>query len=253
MARWAYAPLVSRRSGGTVDAAVSKTVGSYIPCRFESGLRHHETIEMTRSMSVAKVRFQNNEFDSFHEATCAALFNKYGWRWEQQKHPLGGWLPDFVLKGDTTVYVECKGALEWDDVPSFPDLTRYEDAIEGTRSEVLLIPRSPRQVQRRPGQAQDPKGFKVNTLGFLYDGEKWSYAELGRWTGRVGFCHSANSWKDRMSGEDTNTSFGDGRAPDIKVDWLSAQNIARGKRVSFFQGFISSDVETWESSEGSVG
>ena len=29
------------RSGGTVDAAVSKTVGSYIPCEFDSHLRHH--------------------------------------------------------------------------------------------------------------------------------------------------------------------------------------------------------------------
>ena len=28
------------RSGGMVDAAVSKTVGGYSPCRFESGLRH---------------------------------------------------------------------------------------------------------------------------------------------------------------------------------------------------------------------
>ncbi len=41
MAWWACAPLALCRSGGTVDAAVSKTVGSYIPCRFESGLRHH--------------------------------------------------------------------------------------------------------------------------------------------------------------------------------------------------------------------
>ena len=30
-----------RRSGGMVDAAVSKTVGGQPPCRFESDLRHH--------------------------------------------------------------------------------------------------------------------------------------------------------------------------------------------------------------------
>ena len=28
------------RSGGMVDAAVSKTVGGQLPCRFESDLRH---------------------------------------------------------------------------------------------------------------------------------------------------------------------------------------------------------------------
>ena len=200
-------------------------------------------------MNVGKVQFQNNEFDSLHEATCAALFSKYGWQWEQPKYPLGGWRPDFVLKGDTTVYVECKGGLEWEDIPHFPELARYENAVEGTSSEVLLIPGSPRKVQRPSRQAQERKGFDTSVLGFLYDREKWSYAELGRWSGRVGFCHSANSWKDRISGEDTDKSFGDGGTPDIDMDWRYAQNIVRGKRVSFFQGFINSEVEMWESPE----
>ena len=188
---------------------------------------------------MGKVRYQNNEFDSLHEATCAALFNRYGWRWEQPRHPLGGWLPDFELKGHTTVYVECKGGLKWKDISSFPELVRYEDAVAGTSSEALLIPDSPRKVPRS-------SQFEASILGFLFDGEKWSYAELGRWSGKVGFCHSAGRWEDRMSGESSNTSFGDGNPPDINVDWLSAESIARGKRVSFFQGFVTSDVETWD-------
>jgi hypothetical protein len=32
----------TRRSGGKVDATVSKTVGGQPPCRFESDLRHHD-------------------------------------------------------------------------------------------------------------------------------------------------------------------------------------------------------------------
>ena len=57
-----------RRSGGTVDAAVSKTVGVRAPCRFESGLRHHpsaglrtgplrdwgHTLSMPGSVAVAR-------------------------------------------------------------------------------------------------------------------------------------------------------------------------------------------------------
>ncbi len=195
-------------------------------------------------MNTEKIRFQNNEFDTFHEATCAALFNRYGWRWEQAKHPLGGWRPDFVLRGDTTVYVECKGGLKWDAVPRFPELVKYEDAIHGTPQEVLLIPDTPRRVQ-------NPRGYDTSVLGFLYDGEKWSYAELGRWSGKVGFCHSANNWRDRISGANTNTSWGDGQSPDIDVDWRSAEGMVRGKRVSFFQGFNNSGVEPWESSEDS--
>ena len=195
-------------------------------------------------MNKGKTRFQNKDFDSFHEAVCAALFAKYGWPWDKPSGPLRGWLPDLVLKGDTTVYVECKGGLKWEDVPRFPELARYEDAIDRTSAEVLLIPKAPRRVQ-------NPRGYDTSVLGFLYDGDKWSYAELGRWSGKVGFCHNANSWRDRMSGEDVDKSSGDGQSPDINTDWLAAENIARGKRVSFFQGFINSNVETWESSKGS--
>ena len=56
---------------------------------------------------MIKVTFQDKEFEfaTLHEATCAALFTRYGWRWEKPAHsvggwlPGGGWLPDFVLKG----------------------------------------------------------------------------------------------------------------------------------------------------------
>ena len=197
---------------------------------------------MSTGLNGGKVRFQNNEFDSFDEATCAALFTKYGWQWEQPRRSLNGWRPDFTLKGATTVYVECKGSLNWEDVSRFPELIRYEDGVDGNTGEVLLIPESPRQVQ-------NPRGYDVSVLGFLYGREKWSYAEIGRWSGRIGFCHSANSWRDRISGEDVGKSSGDGRFPDVSADWQLAQHIARGKRVSLFQGFNNSETVTWESSE----
>ena len=191
---------------------------------------------------MPKVTFQNNEFDTFHEAACAALFNRYGWRWEKPQHPLGGWLPDFLLKGDTSVFVECKSNLKWEDVPRFPELTRYEDAVRGMSAEVLLIPNTPRR-------RQNDRGYWDSVLGFLYDGNMWSYAELGRWSGRVGFSHSANSWKDRMSGVVVQKSMGDGQKPDIEVDWRSAEQMVKGKRVSFFKGSANAEIEEWVSSE----
>ena len=36
-----------------VDAAVSKTVGSYVPCEFDSHLRHHFMDAMGPAMSAA--------------------------------------------------------------------------------------------------------------------------------------------------------------------------------------------------------
>ena len=191
---------------------------------------------------MEKVKFQGYEFDSTHEATCAALFNKYGWKWEQLSNSLPGWLPDFRLRGNVDVYVECKGGLKWEDVKNFK-LSQYEDAVSRLSAEVLLIPSAPQRVK-------NPRGYETSMLGFLFDGHMWSYAELGRWSGNVGFCHSGSSWKDRISGEDVRaSSSGDGRPPDIERDWLVAESwVKRNKGISFFKGFISADVEAWETS-----
>ena len=45
----------ARRSGGMVDAAVSKTVGGQPPCRFESDLRHHGFKNLNGSPQKSKV------------------------------------------------------------------------------------------------------------------------------------------------------------------------------------------------------
>ncbi len=185
------------------------------------------------------VHFLNTDFHTEHEAICAALFKKYGWEWERNKHPKEGWQPDFLLKGHTQVWVECKGGLKWDDVSDFPEYHRYQDAVSGSSDEVLLIPESPKIMK-------NPKGYDVNILGLLYDGQLWSYAELGRWSGKVGFCHSAHSWRDRMSGEDVDKSSGDGRSPNIENDWRAATQNVKGKKVTFFQGFVNSPVEEWD-------
>ena len=191
---------------------------------------------------MTKVRFNNNEFDTEHEAICSALFKMYGWKWERPKHSLDGWLPDLLLRGNTHVWVECKGGLKWSEVSTLPDLHRCEDAVRGTEQEVLLIPESPRTIKK-------PNGYTVNVLGFLYDGELWSHAELGKWAGKVGFCHSANSWKDRMSGEIVkNSSSGDGTPPSIEIGWRSATQNVRGKPKSYFKGFGDSKVEEWGAS-----
>ena len=191
---------------------------------------------------MKKVHYKDKEFDTEHEAICSALFDKYGWRWERPKHAFSGWLPDFLLRGDTDVLVECKGGLEWDDVKdSVKELQRYEDAVNETKYEVLLIPKSPKKLKKR-------NGYDVSALGYLYDGEMWSLAELGRWSGRVGFCHSGNSWKDRISGNDVKLSSGDGQRPDAELDWHSATQVYKGKRMSYFKESTDSEIEEWDTS-----
>jgi hypothetical protein len=189
---------------------------------------------------MPKVTFQNNKFDTEHEAACAALFNRYGWRWERPRHPFGGWVPDFVLKGNTSVYVECKAGLKWDHVQSH-DLTKYEDAVSGSSDEVLLIPYAPKVMEIA-------KGYRDSVLGLLFDGNMWGYAELGVWSERVGFCHKANSWRDRMSGENVPNSVGDGSKPNVDLDWRAAQLDVQGKRKSFFKASVNAEIEEWEPS-----
>ena len=192
---------------------------------------------------MEKVHFKDKEFDTEHEGICSALFDKYGWKWERPERSFGGWRPDFLLRGDTDVLVECKGGLEWDAVRDFvKELQRYEDAVrEHPQYEVLLIPKSPRNLKNR-------NGYDVSALGYLYDGEMWSVAELGRWSGRVGFCHSGNSWKDRMSGHNEKLSSGDGQRPNAELDWRSATQIYKGKRVSYFKEFTDSGIQEWDTS-----
>ena len=190
---------------------------------------------------MQRVIYNNVEFETEHEAVCSALFTNYRWKWERPRSALSGRLPDFRLNGNTVVYVECKGGLGWDDVRTFKELQRYEDAVSGTNYEVLLIPKSPVKLKNR-------KGYVFSTLGYLYDKEVWSYAELGRWSGSVGFCHSANAWRDRMSGQSTNLSSGDGHRVDVELDWRHATDVFKGKRVSYFKASTDSQVEEWDTS-----
>ena len=192
---------------------------------------------------MEKVRFNNNEFDSGHEAICSALFDRYKWKWVRPQRSYRGWRPDFILKGKTEVLVECKGRLEWDKVNEFQELPRYQDAVSSTDCEVLLIPESPQKVTKR-------NGYEISAIGYLLYGGVWSYAELGRWSGKVGFSHTARSWKDRISGEDVKHSSGDGKPPDIELDWYSATQVYRGKRVSYFQESSVSEIEYWDTSGG---
>ena len=187
---------------------------------------------------MAKAEYKNIEVDSFHEAICAVLFDRYDWNWEKPRKGLKGWFPDFRLKGETHIYIECKGNVKWDDVRALP-LSKYEDAVRGYPYEVLIIPETPRREE-------NARGYMNSFLGYLYDGYTWSYAALGRWSGKVGFCHNASSWKDRMSGQNIQGALGDGQEPDIDRDWRSARYAANGKRVSFFKRDVDSELEEWE-------
>ena len=51
-----------------------------------------------------------------------------------------------------------------------------------------------------------------------------------------------------MSGENVQGLMGDGQRPDIEIDWRSAKQTVKGKRVAYFKPAVDSDVEEWEPS-----
>ena len=53
-----------RRSGGMVDATVSKTVGGQLPCRFESDLRH-QRLKIQAGISAGLCSGSTEDFGSF--------------------------------------------------------------------------------------------------------------------------------------------------------------------------------------------
>jgi hypothetical protein len=71
-------------------------------------------------------RYRGIMFRSRLEATWAAFFDQLQWPWEYEPFELNGWLPDFVIKGETKdVLVEVKPTTT-------PDLDTLEKITRAT-------------------------------------------------------------------------------------------------------------------------
>ena len=51
-----------------------------------------------------------------------------------------------------------------------------------------------------------------------------------------------------MSGENVQGAMGNGQKPEIEVDWRTALQTIRGKRVSHFKPSAVAEIEEWEPS-----
>ena len=190
---------------------------------------------------MTKTTYHGKEYDSFHEAHVKALFDRLHIGAEKEDIAYRGWKPDLVIRGNTTVLVECKGEWSRASIKSH-SLFKYEDAVAGSANEVLL-------VVDEPWIARNKRGYADSYLGFLYYRGVWSPAKVGIWHDGVGFSHARN-WKDRISGEKTESSTGVDHYLDIMNDWdIAKQMVRQGKRMSMFQADWGKDVEYWTPEE----
>ena len=190
---------------------------------------------------MTRTIYNGKEYDSFHEARVKALFDRLHIVAEKEDVAYRGWKPDLVIRGDTTVLVECKGDWSRTSIRSH-SLFRYEDAVAGSANEVLL-------VVEAPWTDRNARGYADSYLGFLYYRGVWSPAKVGIWHDGMGFSHARN-WRDRISGEKLESSTGVDHYLDIMQDWgIAEQMVRQRKRMSMFQADWGKDVEYWAPEE----
>jgi len=189
-------------------------------------------------MTIAAIPtvFNGVQYRSRLEATWAAFFTDLDWPFEYEPFDLDGWIPDFVLRGDTTVLVEVKPIVE------FCDVTAAEMSVPDPTWELLLVGVGPRVLdgycdQGALGWLTEFYGDAVSADGTEYD-RWWDDACFGRWHGTesekknprglFGFCHATGSYRDRITGCYDGGSTG-GDVDVLMAAWAKAKNAVQWK------------------------
>lgn len=148
-------------------------------------------------------KHKGRQFRSRLEARWGAFFDRLGWPYEYEPFDLNGWIPDFLILGATPVLVEVKP------VYVFPRFVADEIKVSGIPDdhEALILGCTIPVKSYGNSEYVNPSSF-----GWLFECEYgWADAVFGRWeacNGRIGFCHSAGQFVDRISGEYDGGSYG---------------------------------------------
>ena len=190
------------------------------------------------SIPAIPTMYRGIQFRSRLEARWAAFFDVLGWHWEYEPAEFRGWIPDFLLfgqsrEGPEPVYVEVKPliALDW-------ALTEELDR-SGCTDEILIV-----------GQTilhDDAQGFRSDGryVGWLGEASEdmddkshwWERAPFGIWEPQdgkpqcFGFCHESGSFHDRITGKYDGGCWGGlgYDSQDIDRLWAQATNETQWK------------------------
>lgn len=121
---------------------------------------------MTQTIAAIPTTYRGHAFRSRLEAKWAALFDLIGWKWTYEPFDTGGWIPDFLISGDTPFLVEVG-----------PCVTAAEYIAKGSKARAAYPP-----VETLYGEPGDGVWLSVPERWTLVVGADATYAEP-RWLG----------------------------------------------------------------------
>ena len=171
---------------------------------------------MRYTIAAKKTKYRDYVFRSRLEAKWAAMFDLLGWQWDYEPIDFNGWIPDFAIYGNRTVYVEVKPTVQ------FVSDVALKIGSSGCFDDVLI-------VGQRPiiGWLCDSPVIgwiserACNGLG------SWGDAFLAKWgtpANAIGFAHSFLSYQDRISGAYNGDNFYSVDKECIQKFWSLAHN-----------------------------
>lgn len=183
---------------------------------------------MEYKITAIETRYNGIIFRSRLEAKWAAMFDLLGWEWTYEPTDFNGWIPDFAIHGSEIIYVEVKPVTE------FPQEVADKLDASGCTDEALIV------GMRGPTWSDEHGGSIVGWLreNAYVDGRDtefwWEPAVMGRWHGskRIGFCHTAGMYFDRISGGYDGGSWGSTfvTQDEIAMLWREACNRTRWEK-----------------------
>lgn len=190
-------------------------------------------IKMKYSINAIETEYNNYKFRSRLEARWASFFDLLGWKWEYEPIDFNGWIPDFVLYGSESVYVEVKPVVK------FPEEVVKKIESSGCENEALIVGETfPLPMD---GYCDQPFIGWLMELSKDMSGEIsrcWSEAVMGKWkdgNGVFGFGHRYCSFYDRISGGYDGGCWGElWEEVDIerlKRMWAQASNKTRWEKT----------------------
>ena len=183
---------------------------------------------MKYNINSIPTRYEGVLFRSRLEAKWAAFFDLLDWQWQYEPIDFSGWIPDFALYGEQdVVYVEVKP------VTVFPGEVAAKIESSRCTDEVLIVGQRPFPAKSWGctscvgwlAEVWPPEDAGVSERKFL-----WGEAAFGKWRdgkGKIGFCHTEQLFRDRISGGYDGGCFGaldDGTGDEVRALWSQACN-----------------------------
>lgn len=161
---------------------------------------------MVKGVKGIVTYWRYRRYRSQTEAKWACMFDSLGWKYEYEPYELNGWIPDFILLGDSEILVDLKPYItfqEWEE----EQIPKIMNAIKGTGKygrEILLLGST---IFEKTEYFNAPSIGWLGEFGKYLENDEtfkssytWGNAVLNNNKG-FGFFHDTMWYKDRITGE----------------------------------------------------